>query len=311
MSQTSQITSEIKLVTPLLARNWLENFNNPYNRKIHEQRVKDYTNRITKGEWMIGDALKFDNNGILIDGQHRLSAVIQANKPTQFLVLKGFDPNTTQVLDRGMLRTLGHVAQLAGHQWITTSTVAVFNNIFYSLVDSRHLVQRLTDEERIKAILSCKDGLELANYNGRGPGKRINNNQLKAVVVRAFYSDITPFIYYKATRKRWNPLILKDFLRLVQGHTYCGATSKFSQTELNYSAPCELRTMFLTKSFSKEYDSESEALRKLRFKCCESALYKYLSNSSVKQLRPMQNNLFPVSWIDDLSFDNPKHRLFE
>lgn len=311
MSQPSQITSEIGLVTPLLAKTWLSKLNNPSNRKIHDKKVKDYAKRMTKNEWMIGDALKFDQNGMLIDGQHRLSAVVQANKSIQFLILRGFDPKTSQVLDRGMLRNLAHVAQLTGHQWVTQRTVSTFNNMFYNQAESRNLIQRMTDEERIKGILSCKDGLELASYSGTGKSSRINSNQLKSVVARAFYSEITPLLYYKAMKKVWNPLILKDFLLLVQGHTYCGSPNKFFQTDLNYTAPNELREMFITKSFSREYDSESDALRKLRFKCCESALYKYLSNANVKQVRPMQNNLFPVSWIDDLSFENPKNTLFE
>lgn len=305
MTKHLQITSEVVTITPQIASLWLDKFNNPNNRKIYEDRVKNYAQRIVRGEWLLGDALKFDKNGVLIDGQHRLSAVIHTNQPVQFLVLRGFEPESAQVLDRGMLRSLSHVAQLSGHEWITQKKVSIFNSLFFSFCDSRSSILKLTDDQKIKGIVSCKEGLSLASYNGTGSGKRINSSQLSAVIVRAFYSEQTPLIYYKSTRKKWDSSILKDFLLLVQGHTYCGSSNKFSQTELNYSAPLLLREMFTTNSFSKAYDKESDAFRKIRFKMCESALYKYLSNANVKRLHSISDNLFPVSWIDDLTFNKP------
>jgi hypothetical protein len=305
---TNSITSEIITVTPELATKWLKENNIDFNRNVSPKKVLCYVNTIKEGRWKIGDALKFDKNGFLIDGQHRLKAVASSQISVDFLVLKGFDTEAAQVLDRGFIRTLGNVAQLKGHSWITTSIVSVFNALFFAISDSpsSFLEPKLTDEDKINAMLACQEGLTLSQYKyGTQGGKQVSASVLKAVVARAYYSPKSDFYYYKGSgfKKKFVSDLLKDFLLIVYGYSYYSDKNIFFQTDLDPSAPTRLREMFLSNNFPAF--TGNVQLNKVRFKYCEVALFKFLTNTSVKSLVQNKDNLFSVSWIDDLTFDKP------
>lgn len=306
MEATLNISSEIVTVTPQLAKEWLERHNISYNRSLSPTRTSHYISIIKRGEWRIGDALKFDMEGMLIDGQHRLKAVSMAGIPVRFLVLRGFDPSAAQILDRGMNRTLGNIAQLKGHQWITSAIVSIFNGMFFAVYDSVSTVDKnLTDLDKINAILTCKEGILLSSYKGcvkQQRGKGLNTAVLKSVVARAFYSPKSSLYYYKGSnfKKQFTPALLKDFLLLIYGFSYFSEKEMFSQTELDPSAPTRLRDMFLSNAFPMLPGVQQAS--KIKFKFCETALLKYLTNLNVKTLRENKDNLFPVDWIDDLTF---------
>lgn len=89
-------------VTPDMAREWLKH--NPNNRSINHKLVSAYSQQMFTNNWDItGQAISFDINGNLIDGQHRLSAVIMANKPVRMLVATGL--RRTYNYDNGKLRS--------------------------------------------------------------------------------------------------------------------------------------------------------------------------------------------------------------
>jgi hypothetical protein len=61
-----------------------------------------------------GEAIKFSTSGELIDGQHRLQAIIESGKPQWLLVIRGLDPATKAVIDTGAPRTAGDALKLVG-----------------------------------------------------------------------------------------------------------------------------------------------------------------------------------------------------
>lgn len=65
-------------ITPELARQLLSN--NKINRKIKPTIVERYAEQMEAGEWKFtGDTIKVDGEGMLLDGQHRLLAIIKCN----------------------------------------------------------------------------------------------------------------------------------------------------------------------------------------------------------------------------------------
>jgi hypothetical protein len=99
-------TVKIEMVTPRRAKEWLQG--NVDNRKLRETRVVFLAGLLTQNEWeLTGDAIVFDDKGILINGQHRLSAVVVAGKSAQFLVLRGVPSQAQEVMDQGLSRNLG------------------------------------------------------------------------------------------------------------------------------------------------------------------------------------------------------------
>jgi hypothetical protein len=60
------------------------------------------------GKWVAasGEAIKFDWNGKLIDGQHRLNAIVDFDKPVKMAVIKNADPETAYIADQGLKRSV-------------------------------------------------------------------------------------------------------------------------------------------------------------------------------------------------------------
>jgi hypothetical protein len=89
ISKTMQL-NEI-LITPELAEEMLKC--NLCNRVMSKSSVNKYSDLMKKGEWYLShQAIAFadssDGKEVLVDGQHRLAAVIQAGIPVKFTVIK-------------------------------------------------------------------------------------------------------------------------------------------------------------------------------------------------------------------------------
>lgn len=111
---------KIMEVTPEVATRWLEK--NTHNREVRENKAKEFADAISCGKWQLTtDAIAFcrPHNGAdgvkheetLINGQHRLWAVVLANKPAMFTVWWGCEPEEFGVIDQGVPRTQGDILQ--------------------------------------------------------------------------------------------------------------------------------------------------------------------------------------------------------
>lgn len=119
----------VETVTPELAAQWLEK-NVPNNRSLSDDRVARLSEVIKRGEWRLnGEAIKFAEDDTLIDGQHRLAAVVDAGLPIQTLVIRGLPPQAFDTLDRGRSRTVGDVLKLHGES-NTTNLAATINRLY-------------------------------------------------------------------------------------------------------------------------------------------------------------------------------------
>lgn len=99
------ITSKVETISPNTAIMYLKNAGK--NRKLSEKKVQDYAKQMTDGEWVLnGEPIIFGKSGNLIDGQHRLRAVIYANATVQMLVVRGVNDEYFDSIDSGKSRTL-------------------------------------------------------------------------------------------------------------------------------------------------------------------------------------------------------------
>lgn len=75
-----EMTMNYEFITPEIASRMLEMNGN--NRSLSTGTVTAYANDIKDGRWdeSVGATISFDEDGILRDGQHRLAAVVKANK---------------------------------------------------------------------------------------------------------------------------------------------------------------------------------------------------------------------------------------
>lgn len=120
---------EIISVTPALAEQWLAT-NTDHNRRLSAKTVKRYAQDMIKGKWLItGETIKFDRDGRLIDGQHRLSAIIAAHKTVKIAVVRDLDADTMLVIDTGKTRSGGDSLAINGHNGYSDAMAALARKI--------------------------------------------------------------------------------------------------------------------------------------------------------------------------------------
>ena len=124
-------TFEVVTMTPQWASQLLGQ-TKQRNRKFKRRHLERLTNTIQNGNWYItaqGIALDQDNN--ILDGQHRLAAVVRAEKPIQIMLGRNLDPGIFNVVDTGSTRTAGDALDILGSSKGKTVAAALKNYQLY------------------------------------------------------------------------------------------------------------------------------------------------------------------------------------
>ena len=105
------VTSEIRSITPAMAQRLLNT--QATNRSLNNNWVDQLVGIIQRGEWeMNGEAIIIDSAGCLIDGQHRLTAIVKSGITVKTLIVSGVSPDAIETIDRGTPRTLANVLEM-------------------------------------------------------------------------------------------------------------------------------------------------------------------------------------------------------
>lgn len=101
-------------VTPQAAEAWLER--NENNRTVVQNRVLQFAEDMEAGRWAEyhPHGISFDETGRLIDGQHRLHAVVVSGVPVTMRVTTGLPEQMHTVFDLGAPRTAGEILRRQG-----------------------------------------------------------------------------------------------------------------------------------------------------------------------------------------------------
>lgn len=117
-------------ITPIIAKQYLNTSRG--NRPISVVTVNKYANAMKKGDWLLnGMCIIFDNEGHLIDGHHRLEAVIKAGIPVKFDVCRGVSNECFTTFDCGRHRTFAQVLAIQGKK---------HNHMLASIVMANHSI---------------------------------------------------------------------------------------------------------------------------------------------------------------------------
>lgn len=104
---------EVATITPSIAKHILDN--NPANRRIKNHWVDGIAADILDNRWDVnGEAIVVAKDGSLNDGQHRLNAIIQANKSARTVIVFGVDRDSRFTVDLGNARTVGDFLGMEG-----------------------------------------------------------------------------------------------------------------------------------------------------------------------------------------------------
>lgn len=105
---TVSITQTI--VTPNKAKALLSK-NFELQRKPREYIIERYASDMASGQWNedVGGIIVISDTGKVIDGQHRLAAVVKSGVPVKFYVQTGVEENAYKVIDNGVSRKVTDV----------------------------------------------------------------------------------------------------------------------------------------------------------------------------------------------------------
>jgi hypothetical protein len=105
--------SRIIEFTPEVAQYFLKE-HNVGNRSKKQSKITEYADAMKDGKWgLTGDTVKFDTEGVLRDGQNRLSACVRAGASFRTHVIFGVDPKLFMRMDRGRVRNSADIFEIA------------------------------------------------------------------------------------------------------------------------------------------------------------------------------------------------------
>jgi hypothetical protein len=98
------------------------------NRKLIRSRVANLARAIERGEWTPdGNPIRVSDKGVLLDGQHRLSAIVESDTPVPVILLTGLSADSQLVMDSGKARSFHDYLTIRGigdaHQMAATTTL--------------------------------------------------------------------------------------------------------------------------------------------------------------------------------------------
>ncbi|WP_020500436.1 hypothetical protein [Sciscionella marina] len=107
--------SKVQKITPQKAETMLEA--NTSNRPLSKPVVRAFAEAMRRGEWQVThQGIAFDTNGVLVDGQHRLAAIVAAEQPVEMTVFTEVPADTFDVLDTGKRRNAADVLAIEGEK---------------------------------------------------------------------------------------------------------------------------------------------------------------------------------------------------
>lgn len=108
------VTLQWELVTPERAEQYLQLLSDAQ-RNLSKTTAEKYAGDMLSGMWMIdGAPIRFDVDGRLADGQHRLRAILHSRESQVLLVIRGLQQDAIAVMDTGYGRRFTNLLSARG-----------------------------------------------------------------------------------------------------------------------------------------------------------------------------------------------------
>jgi hypothetical protein len=255
-------------ISPTVADSWLDY--NTDNRNVRREHKRKLANDSAAGAFIeTPNPIAFGKDGTLYDGQHRLLACVESNKPILALVVFNASKESRKHIDGGAPRNTVERGKLgAGLVWLTNVHAAIINGVVNGASPSR---TKLSVNEIEKYAREWMDELR---------------------EVGALFSG------YKGTKRgiAIKPVYTVLFRAWLQPKSDRDAITRFAQVllsgdyEHNYERVANLlRSMLIGMLVSQKKVGDF-----MKYRLVENALYSFLKKRNVKQLKMAGRELFPL-----------------
>jgi hypothetical protein len=246
--------SEEVLITPAMAKKCLDK-NNLSNRNLSGSRVDAMVADMLSGNWhLTHQGIAFDDDGNLLDGQHRLAACVKSNVSFKSMVTRGMSKDACIAVDNTRPRSIVDHARQMGIP-LTQSHAAIALVIEHGPEQQTHLStnQRLGLIEKYSDAIAFSIRVSRAAVGFQSP--------CKAVIARAFYTQdhekLSRFmdVYISVIAKDPSesaPIVLRKYLLGENNYGWKGRQAMYCKTET------ALDHFLQGNVISKLYGSEKE-----------------------------------------------------
>ena len=182
----TEIRTILEIITPDRARNLLEL--NTNNRPVIAANLAKLCDEIQRGRFVFnGDAIRISKTGRLLDGQHRLLAVVRTGISIETLVVTGLNDECFKTIDQGSLRTLAALLSIEGATNYTMAAASIM--LIQKYLDGHAPTQGSTNAR------SKTDLVDFYNENKANvllASSRISTSKLKKLISPGYLA----FIYF-------------------------------------------------------------------------------------------------------------------
>lgn len=255
---------KVESITPRLAVKYLER--NVDNRPITKSYVNNLVRQMQSENWhMTHQGIAFAKDGRLIDGQHRLQAIIESGKTVKLPVTRGLSEEAIMVLDTHKKRNAADAAHYVGLKDVDTRTMAAAASMERGLGSGRI---RPNDEQ----VLFFKKHEEAIRFamkvvpQAKG-GEPVANAPLRGAIARAYYH------------------VGHGFLRKFAHVVLTGESD-----DERFKPALQLRDIML----KLERKPNAGRTRRENFSLATMAIHMAHEKVSASRLNPAQEELFPL-----------------
>jgi hypothetical protein len=187
------------MVWPETAAKWLAR--NKQNRPLGRHTVDRYKRAIRLGEWKVnGEAVIIDDADNLLDGQHRLQAIVESETPIPMLVVYGVPADAFPTLNSGKTRSLADVLMI--RQEAHQRTVAGVLRILHRATLDRLGVRTVSGDK--------PSNTELLTLLDKHPGVREAVDFIVPLCKKGLHPPaLMAFLYYQMSASR--PEVAEEF----------------------------------------------------------------------------------------------------
>jgi hypothetical protein len=187
----------VEFIDPAYAQRLLDS--QVHNRPPKPMRLRKYSQDMTDGIWpFTSQPLIISDQGHVIDGQHRLTSIIQSGVTVACLVVWGVDETVFPYLDNGAARTAGDALALRG---LLDSIAPGHNGMAQALASACAYVLREKEGQEISAAAcSQKQALDII---GEHPGlvAAFEHVRTQKNVVKRIGLGPATYAYYRAGQR--------------------------------------------------------------------------------------------------------------
>ena len=154
---------EVKAInlTPNIAKELLKS-NYQKQRNISESRVNAYAQDMLSGSWVLnGETFALDQNGMLLNGQHRCTAVVKSGITIPAIFVTGLSTESFKTIDQGFLRSMAQILTIDGYKSSALLASLARTIIYYN--DSKQVTRsgpRCTVNMVSETVEKYKDRME-------------------------------------------------------------------------------------------------------------------------------------------------------